>query len=476
MSFLAALDSTVVSTAMPTIVQSLGGMALYAWVFTAYLVPMVVAGPLWGKLANLFGQRRIYMGCWWAFLLGSLGCTLTHSMTLLIVCRVLQGIGAGGLVPLGQAVLALLYDTQERARLQTWITLVYGLASACGPAVGAFFAQHLSWRWAFAINLPLALVAFVLLRASLPTREAGPARGSLDLVGAGLFTLLLTLLLLGLNNIARWSAQPALACAGATVCALLLLALVGQERSHPEPLLAPSLFASRTWRATAFLMLQGGMMLFGSIVYLPLYCQQVLAMQPTGAAQIVTPLMVCWMTLSAFTSRLALRVGNRACAILGGLAYAAAFAILSQTGCPAWLVALAGGLVGLGAGLTMVPLLLATQAAVPREQLCIATAGILLSRNLGSSVGVAVLAAAVAAPGPQALAAGLAQAFRLLLGVALVSLVSSWLIPPERGDAATANDSSSPGPTEFPVDASIGQPQGCAGPDSSARLPQTPSN
>lgn len=433
MSFLAALDSTVAATAMPKIVTSLGGMPLYAWVFTAYLVPMVVTGPLWGKLADLYGSRPIYLGCWAAFWSGSAACASAETMPWLIAARVLQGVGAGGLVPLGQAILAELYESEARARLQTWITLVYGFASAFGPLLGATLAQHHSWRWVFGLNLPVGLGAFMLLVSSLPAHPI--TRVKLDVLGAVLFAVLLVVALLLLQEVDHWSAFPGPVMAAWTICALLLAALIAQERRHPDPFLSPALWGFPAWRAAALIMLCGGAMLFGTLVYLPLYCQKVLGQPPSQSAQVVTPLMVCWMSLSAFTARLARRVGDRRCAGLGGLAYLGGFALMLDAGGNPLKLAGAGGLVGLGAGLTMVPMLLAAQASVPRELLGTATAGVLLSRNLGSSVGLAILSALVTGP---ELSLGLRGAFRFLLGIAVVGLATAWLVPSKQDEGGPA--------------------------------------
>lgn len=433
-NFLVAVEATVVSTAAPTIVADLGGMALYAWVFTAYMVTTTVTGPIWGKLSDLYGRKLMYVLSVVIFLLGSGLSGQAHSMQELIFWRAVQGLGGGALTPLGQTVLAEIYSLADRARMQAMITTIFGVASILGPLVGGFITQHWDWRWIFYLNVPFGLVGVLILFLTLPPHTAsGPVR--FDLRGSLLFSLALTLLLIWADGMARWQLSDPRAWGGLLAVVALWALFVLAERTHPDPLLPPELFRLRMFLASALLMTLVGMALYGAITYLPLFYQRVLHWSASQAGQALTPLLVTWILGSTLSTRLILKTGYRITVGIGMVGFTVAFAILATANqqSSGWVLMLAAVLAGVGGGFTVAPLVLGAQSVVERPRLGIATSEILFFRSIGSSVGVTLMGVAVLTT--TNLSQGLERAFWVGLAYCLAGLVLLLLIP--SGDAAS---------------------------------------
>jgi EmrB/QacA subfamily drug resistance transporter len=398
--FLAALEATVVSTAMPTVIASLGGLSHYSWVFSAYLITSTVTVPVWGKLSDLYGRRLFYQLGIAVFLLGSVLSGMSTSMTQLIIFRAIQGLGAGALVPLGMTIIGDIYTVTERARMQAFFSGVWGLASVIGPVVGGFITDQLSWRWVFYINVPVGLAAAIIMGLALkePKRTERPA---IDYAGAATLMASITLLMLALvEGGASWRTLVAphnLALfAGAAALAALFVLI---EQRAADPMVPFKLFRNRVVTVSVAAGFLAGVSMFGVISFVPLFAQGALGASATEAGSLLTPLMLSWVGMSIVGGRLLLKVGYRPTSIVGFALLTLGYAFLStfeRDMRRMWLyVDLV--MIGAGLGLTMLTLLIAVQQAVPRAQLGIATSLNQFSRSIGGAVGVAVMGVVLSA-------------------------------------------------------------------------------
>jgi EmrB/QacA subfamily drug resistance transporter len=394
--FLGAMESTAVATAMPTVIATLGGLSVYSWVFSGYILAATISMPLWGKAADLYGRRAAYLAGLGIFLAGSILSGLATSMPALIAFRTIQGAGGGALIPLGYTIIADIFGLERRAKMQGYFSATWALASVVGPLIGGFLTDHVSWRWVFYVNVPFGLLAGVILDralAGLP-RPTGAVR--VDGRGALLLTAGMTALLVALVEGGRRGAglgpMPATLLA---VAAVLLVAFVTWERRAPEPLLPLRLFANRIFRAAAISGFLTGMAMFGAISFVPLFVQGVQGGTATQAGTALTPFVLGWVTFSALSARLLLKVGYRWPVLAGMACLTLAFYLMSDMaagttrGAIAWTMALAG----VAMGLVMVPLLIAVQHAVPKRDLGAATSATTFFRSIGGVVGVAVMGA-----------------------------------------------------------------------------------
>jgi len=437
-SFLAAMEATIVATAMPTIVGQFGGLAHYSWVFSGYMLTSTVTTPVWGRLADVYGRRRPYLVALGLFVLGSLLCGVASSMTQLIAFRTLQGVGAGGLLPIGMVIIGDMFTLEERARAQALFAGVWGISSIAGPLVGAVLTESASWRWIFFINLPFGLVpAFLVGRFLVDTLVEG--RGDVDYVGAGVLMSAVTALLLALNQTGVPDATlSVIAVRGLYLAAVGLgILFVVLERRTAHPILPLSLLGDRMVATTTFSGALLGIAIFGALAFVPLYVQSALGRSAREAGSVLTPLLLGWVGMSIVTGRMLPRVGFRPF-ILGGLTCVTlGFAGLAtvRPGGPLWQMHVNLGLMGIGMGMTMLSLLLAVQGTVAREQLGVATSLGQFTRSIGGAIGVAVMGAVVAAAipasgsTPAALAVGLHRAFMVGAVVSLVALAFAFLVP-----------------------------------------------
>ncbi len=394
--FLAALEATVVGTAMPTVIASLGGLSHYSWVFSAYLITSTVTVPVWGKLSDLYGRRVIYQSGIAVFLLGSILSGVATSMTQLIAFRALQGLGAGALIPLGMTIIGDTYTVEERARMQAYFSGVWGLASVIGPVAGGFITDNLSWRWVFYINIPFGLAAAVVMGLALkePRRQE---RAAIDYAGAATLMTAITLLMLALveggGSVAALVSPRNLALFAGAVALGAVFAWV--ETKAADPVVPFHLFRNRVVAVAIAAGFLGGVAMFCVITFVPLFAQGALGLNATEAGSLLTPLMLSWVVMAVVGGRLLLRVGYRKTTLAGGFLLTLGFAMLSSFGRESarfWLY-LDLVLIGAGLGLTMLTLLIAVQQAVPRTQLGTATSFNQFARSIGGAVGVAVLGA-----------------------------------------------------------------------------------
>jgi len=394
---LAALEATVVGTAMPTIVAALGGLGHYSWVFSAYLLTSTVTVPVWGKLSDLFGRRRLFQIGVAVFLVGSAACGFAQSMTQLIGARALQGLGAGALVPLAMTIVGDIFTLEERAKMQGLFSGVWGISSIFGPLAGGFITDQLSWRWVFLINLPVGVAAAIIIGVALkePPRHEKP---SIDYLGAIVLTGACTLLLLVLGD-----TRSPLTIALVGLVVALLFWFVRIEQRAKDPIVPLALFRNRMVAVAVVVGFLAGIAMFAAITFVPLLAQGVLGATATEAGSFLTPLMLSWVLVSIVGGRLLIRFGTRLLVIIGLVLMLIGFSALAtfthDTPRAVMIVELI--LIGSGLGLTMLSLLIASQHSVQREQLGITTSLNQFSRSIGGALGVAILGAM--------LASGLAQ-------------------------------------------------------------------
>ena len=394
--FIAALEATVVGTAMPTVIAALGGINRYSWVFSAYLVTSTVTVPVWGKLSDLYGRRLLYQLGIAVFLIGTLLSGLSGSMTQLIIFRAVQGLGAGALVPLGMTIIGDIFTLEERSKMQAYFSGVWGLSSVVGPVVGGFITDQISWRWVFFINLPIGVIAAAIIGFSLKEPKL-TEKPKIDYAGAGLLMIAISLLMLALveggASIATLLTPENLLLIGGAIILLLLFFLV--EKRASDPIIPFDLFKNRTISVAVAAGFLAGVAMFGAISFIPLFAQGALGATATQAGSLLTPLMLSWVTLSVVGGRLLLKIGYRKIALVGFVVLTVGFVFLAmfqRETARMWLY-FDLVLIGAGLGLTMLTLLIAVQQAVERTKLGIATSLNQFSRAIGGAFGVAIMGA-----------------------------------------------------------------------------------
>lgn len=404
--FMGALENTIVGTAMPTVIATLGGIEIYSWVAVAYVLTSTVMTPIWGKMADLIGRRPAMFGGLFLFILGSALSGAAHSMTQLIAFRALQGLGAGALFPVGMTIVADLMTLEKRTKTIALFSAMWGLASLFGPLAGGYLTEHLSWRWVFYINLPFGVLAAVMIWANYTEQHARRTNIKLDYAGTVTLTAALVLLLLLVEQGSAW---PLSWVAAASVFCLALISLfVYLERHSPEPLIPLNLFRERMVTVTALHGVFAGMMLFGTMLYLPLFVQAVLGATPTAAGGILTPFILSWVVSSIIGGRMILRIGYRPVVLCGMTLMMLGALMLAYVYSETTRTYLSGAVIflGMGGGLTLASLMIGAQHSVPRAQLGVVTSTVQFSRNIGAALGIGVMGAVLSWSLRRQLAAG----------------------------------------------------------------------
>jgi EmrB/QacA subfamily drug resistance transporter len=393
---LAALDQTIVSTALPTIVADLHGGSHISWVVTAYLLAATVSTPLWGKLGDQYGRKGFFQASIVLFLAGSVLSGLSSSMLMLIACRALQGLGGGGLMVGAQAIVGDVVPPRERGRYQGLFGAVFGVASVVGPVLGGILVTNLSWRWIFYVNLPVGAIALLVIASRVPG-HLRRVRHDIDYLGivllsAGAAALVLLTSLGGTTY--AWGSAPILALGACGVVLLVAFAFV--EHRAKEPVLPLHLFSNRAFSVTSLVGFIVGFAMFGAITFLPLFYQNVLGASPTASGLRLLPLMAGMLILSIVSGQVISRTGRyRAFPVAGTAVMALGLYLLSLVTArtPDALQYLYLVVLGLGLGAVMQVLVLVAQNAVPHAELGVATSGATFFRSIGGSFGAAIFGA-----------------------------------------------------------------------------------
>jgi EmrB/QacA subfamily drug resistance transporter len=439
---LAALDQTIVSTALPRITHDLGGFDHYSWVFSAYMLGATVTVPLYGKLSDIYGRRPLFLIGITLFSTGSVISGLATSMGMLIAGRAVQGLGAGGLIPLAIAAIGDIIPPRRRGKWQGFTGAVFAASSVLGPAVGGWLTDNGSWRWCFFVNLPLAVVALTVVWFGF-VRRPRPEKHSIDYVGAFLLSTgaaagLLAAVCGGTQY--PWSSPIIIGLFLAAV--VLTAAFVLWERRVEEPILPLDLFQGRTFSAATVASFSVGAAMFGAIIYVPLFVQRVLGESASNSGAVLTPLMLGIITMSIVAGQIVSRTGHyRPVLMAGPPLLAAGFFLLSGIGIdtPELEVTRDVVIVGFGVGLMMQTLTVAVQNSVGRRRIGVATASVQFFRTVGAMTGVSVMGAIVTARlggavasgrvAPEALASALHPVFFLAIGLAAVAFAAVLFVP-----------------------------------------------
>ena len=392
---LIALDSTIIATAVPSIVDDLGGFSQFPWLFSVYLLAQAVTVPVYGKLADVVGRKPLLIVGIAVFTAASLFCGLAWSMPALVLGRALQGIGAGAIQPIGMTVIGDLYSVAERARVQGYLASVWGASAVLGPLAGGLFSDYLSWRWIFFVNLPLGAVAIVTLLRRFPERVERRSQ-PLDVAGALLLTTGCGALILGLlegGSAWAWRSAPSVAVLGLALVSLALLVVV--ERRAVDPVLPLWVLRRRVLVSGNLAALGVGALLIGLSTYVPTWVQGVLGTGAVEAGLALGALTIGWPIAASLSGRLYLRIGFRDTALIGvvlavtGAVLAARLTADAQT----WEVAAAMFVIGLGLGLSSSPVIVAVQSVVGWERRGVVTGTNMFARAIGSALGAAAFGA-----------------------------------------------------------------------------------
>jgi EmrB/QacA subfamily drug resistance transporter len=403
-TFLVALDNSIIATAMPTVIGQIGGIHLYAWVFSAYLLASTVTVPIYGKLADLYGRKPVYLAATALFLAGSLLCGQAQTMEQLVLFRLIQGLGAGGVLPVTQTIVGDVYPLAERARIVGLFSAVWGISALLGPAIGGFLTEQVSWRFVFYVNLPLCLLSMTLIWLFLH-ESVEHRRHSIDVLGALSLSGSASALLVALQS----SGNPGLQAALYVVAFGLLAVFVWQERRAPEPMVPLGLFTRRVLAVSTLVALLMGVVMFGQTSFMPPFVQGVMGATPTVSGLVLASMSIAWSAATPVGGRLLLRLGYRIPCMLGCVLLTLGFLMLTQVPADAelWVPAAIACVIGAGFGLVSVVTILAAQAAVGWDQRGVVTSANQFARNIGGTVGVPIAGAFFAAYVASAAAAGL---------------------------------------------------------------------
>ncbi|WP_032391207.1 MDR family MFS transporter [Rhodococcoides fascians] len=436
-SSLVALDATIIATAVLTIVGDLGGFAQFPWLFSIYLLAQAVSVPLYGKLSDLFGRKKIMVFGIAVFCLGSILCGLAWSMPALIAFRAIQGLGAGAVQPMSITIAGDIYTLPERAKVQGYLASVWAISSVLGPALGGVFSEYLSWRWIFFINIPLCAVAAFMLLRKFEEGAVERTKPKIDYLGAALLTVGATMVLLGLLEGGQsWAWGSPISIAIFVVGFLLLAVFAWVESRAEEPILPLWVFTRRVLVVSSFISLLVGALILGLTSYVPTFVQGVFGTGAIIAGFSLSTLTLGWPIAASQSGRVYLRFGFRTTAVVGGSIgiVGTALTTLLDADSQIWHVAAMCFVIGLGMGLIASPTLIAAQSSVEWAERGVVTSTNMFARSLGSAAGVAVFGAIVNArvsgdPEPEQLSDAIHLVFIGVLVAAVLMTVAAVFMP-----------------------------------------------
>ncbi len=392
---LVAIDSTILATAVPTIVNELGGFASFPWLFSVYLLAQAVSVPVYSKLADTVGRKPIILVGITLFLLGSVLSGFAGTMMALIIFRAVQGLGAGAVQPISITIVGDLYTLKERAKVQGYLASVWAVSSVVGPTLGGVFSQYVSWRWIFFVNIPLCIAAAWLLARTYHERVER-VRHRLDYLGAALLTVALTLIILGvLEGGQAWAWNSPVSFAVFAAGALLFVAFVFAERRAEEPVLPLWVLSRRLLGVSSLIALAVGGILLGLTSYVPTFLEGVLGVPPLEAGLALAALTIGWPISASISGRLYLRRGFRFTIVVGSVITAVSALTLAVAASRPSIIVVAVLCFGVGFGLGLVstPSLIAAQGSVEWNERAVVTGANLFSRSIGSALGIAIFGA-----------------------------------------------------------------------------------
>lgn len=427
-SFMGSMEATVVATAMPTIVGQLGGLNIYGWAFSIYVLASSAGIPVTGKLSDMFGRRIVYAWSMGLFLVASLLCAVAPSMHALIVFRALQGLGAAGLLPLAIIMVGDMFTFEERARVQGLFSGVWGVSSIAGPLFGGFLVDQVGWPSVFYVNVPFGLLsAWLVWHYWVDQHELAAGKPHIDYPGAALVTAAAVVLLLALVDVVSWQGAALLALAGALAYWALRV-----EQASPDPVIPIALFRWKLFAVAVMHSMTVGWLLNGVTAYVPLFVQEVQKGSATEAGATLTPLLLAWVTSSVICAKLMLRTGFRMPAIggMGMMIAGSAMLVFLEPGSPRSLLMTSMVVMGIGFGFTVPAFLIAVQSTVVRQNMGAATSMIQFSRSMGGSIGVGVMGAYLNwEAGRAGFALALQRTFWAAAGVTVVGMLVTLAAP-----------------------------------------------
>jgi EmrB/QacA subfamily drug resistance transporter len=392
---LVAIDGTIIATAVPSIVGDIGGAAAFPWLFSVYLLVQAVSVPVYSKLADTVGRKPVMLVGIGLFLLGSILCGMAWSMPALIIFRIVQGFGAGAVQPMSITIAGDIYTLKERAKAQGYLASVWGIASVVGPTLGGVFSQFVSWRWIFYVNVPISIIAAIMIIRALH-ENIEKKKHKVDYLGTTLITVGMSLIILAvLEGGVAWAWDAPISIGAFVLGGLVLVAFVFVEKHAAEPVLPLWVFSRRLLVSTALVGLGVGAIVIGLSAYVPTYLQGSLGVAPIVAGLALAVLTIGWPLSAALSGRFYLRIGFRN-TVLMGLVFAILGALLlaGTANTPSIVtVAVSCFVIGLGMGFVAVPSLVAAQSSVEWEQRGVVTGAQLFARSIGSAVGVAIFGA-----------------------------------------------------------------------------------
>lgn len=443
--FVGALDSMVVTTATASITRDLHGLSLLSWIFSIYTLTTCVSTPIFGKMADLYGRKIIFGIGLGLFLIGSVLCGVAQSMTELIWYRAIQGLGGGALAPVTFTIIADMYTGEQRGKVQGIVASVWSIAGLIGPFVGGFFVDQLTWRWIFYMNIPVAIVSYVLVFGFFHERFEKQTKRKIDYTGALTFMISVSCLLLALltgGETYAWDSLIIIALFSAFVLFLVLFLVI--ETKAEEPMLPLSLFRSRRMNVPYMMSFVGFCIVAGVTVYIPLWIQNVIGLSATTSGLLLMPMSMTWPIASTLSGRYMFRFGVKRFMLIGTclILIGSSWLYMLEAGTPVWQLTIVVAIIGLGMGCISTPALITIQNAASASNRGVATAANSFMGTLGQTVAIAVFGMVfnriVSEQTPALFADGMHAIFAVIVGLAVVKLVIVLLLPGKQA----ANDSS----------------------------------